>query len=48
VDDCYEVTNEQFSWFVEVTDCKTLAEGPLNPADFPGAPGENLVPGSML
>jgi formylglycine-generating enzyme required for sulfatase activity len=26
----------------------TLAERPLNPADYPGAPAENLVPGSML
>src|SRR5579864_8139345 len=46
--DCYEVTNEQFTEFVEATGYKTLAERPLNPADFPGAPAENLVPGSML
>jgi Sulfatase-modifying factor enzyme 1 len=25
-----------------------VAERPLNPADFPGAPDENLVPGSMV
>ena len=46
--DCHEVTNEQFSAFVEATGYKTLAERPLNPADFPGAPAENLVPGSMV
>ena len=34
--------------FVEATGYKTLAERPLNPADFPGAPAENLVPGSMV
>src|ERR1700722_12816990 len=46
--DCYEVTNERFAQFVEATGYVTLAERPLNPADFPGAPVENLVPGSML
>src|ERR1039458_5792894 len=46
--DCYEVTNEQFAQFVEATGYSTLAERPINPADFPGAPAENLVPGSML
>ena len=46
--DHYEVTNEQFAQFVEATGYKTLAERPLNPAEFPGAPAENLVPGSML
>ena len=46
--DCYEVTNEQFARFVDETSYKTLAERPLNPADFPGAPPENLLPGSML
>ena len=46
--DCYEVTNEQFAGFVKATGYQTLAERPLNPADFPGAPAENLVPGSMV
>ena len=46
--DCYEVTNQQFADFVDATGYVTLAERPLNPADFPGAPVENLVPGSML
>jgi sulfatase modifying factor 1 len=46
--DCCEVTNQQFARFVEATGYVTLAERPLNPADFPGAAPENLVPGSML
>ena len=46
--DCYEVTNEEFAKFVEATGYKTIAERPPNPLDFPGAPPENLVPGSML
>jgi formylglycine-generating enzyme len=46
--DRYTVTNEQFARFVEATLYVTLAERPLNPADYPGAPAENLVPGSML
>lgn len=46
--DCCLVTNEQFARFAEATGYVTLAERPLNPADYPGAPAENLVPGSML
>jgi formylglycine-generating enzyme len=46
--DRYLITNEQFARFVEATGYVTLAERPPNPADFPGAPAENLVPGSML
>jgi sulfatase modifying factor 1 len=46
--DRYLVTNSQFEKFVAATGYVTLAERPLNPADFPGAPAENLVPGSML
>ena len=46
--DRYEVTNEQFARFVEATDYETFAERPPDPADYPGAPPENLVPGSML
>jgi formylglycine-generating enzyme required for sulfatase activity len=42
------VTNEQFARFVDATGYRTVAERPLNPADFPGAPAENLVPGSMV
>jgi sulfatase modifying factor 1 len=42
------VTNAQFARFVTETGYVTLAERALNAADFPGAPAENLVPGSML
>jgi formylglycine-generating enzyme len=47
IDQC-PVTNEQFSRFVQQTGHVTLAERPLDPRDFPGAPPENLVPGSMV
>jgi sulfatase modifying factor 1 len=46
--DCYEVTSEQFAGFVEATGYQTVAERAPNPADFPGAPPENLVAGSLL
>jgi len=46
--DCYAITNEQFGRFVAATNYLTLAEREPNPADFPGAPPENLVPGSMV
>jgi sulfatase modifying factor 1 len=46
--DRYEVTNDDFAAFVKATGYVTVAERPLNPADFPGAPAENLVPGSMV
>ncbi len=42
------VTNAQFSRFVEATGYKTVAERPLNPADYPGAKPEMLVPGSIV
>ena len=42
------VTNEEFAAFVADTDYVTVAERPLDPAEFPGAPVENLVPGSMV
>jgi formylglycine-generating enzyme len=46
--DTLEVTNLQFSRFVEETAYVTVAERPLDPADFPGAPADNLVPGSLV
>ena len=36
--DRYTVTSEQFARFVETTGYVTLAERPLNPADFPHTP----------
>ncbi len=44
----HTVTNEQFARFVRQTGYVTVAERPLDPADYPGAPSENLVPGSMV
>jgi sulfatase modifying factor 1 len=46
--DPHPVTNEQFAEFVDATGYVTVAERPLEPADFPGAPPENLVPGSLV
>ncbi len=46
--DRYEVTNRQFAAFVGTTGYVTEAERALDPADFPGAPPENLVPGSLV
>ena len=42
------VTNAQFAAFVSKTGYQTVAERPLNPADYPGAPKELLVPGSLV
>ena len=42
------VTNARFAAFVESTGYRTVAERPLDPQDFPGAPAENLVPGSLV
>ena len=41
----HPVTNEQFGRFVEDTGYVTVAERPLDPADFPGADPEVLLPG---
>jgi formylglycine-generating enzyme len=42
------VTNAQFAVFVDSTGYVTVAERPLDPADFPGAPPENLAAGSLV
>lgn len=42
------VTNAEFAEFVSATGYQTVAERPLDPADYPGAPVENLQPGSMV
>ena len=46
--DRYAVTNTQFAAFTAATGYVTVAERPLDPALHPGAPRENLVPGSMV
>lgn len=46
--DTHAVTNERFGAFVRATGYLTVAERPLDPSDFPGAPAENLHPGSLV
>jgi formylglycine-generating enzyme len=43
-----QVTNAQYAEFVDTTGYVTVAERPLDPAVYPGAPPGNLVPGSMV
>jgi len=44
----YPVTNAEFAKFVRQTGYVTVAERPLNPTDYLGAPPENVVPGSLV
>lgn len=44
----HQVTNAEFGAFVEDTGYVTVAEMPPNPDDYPGAPPENLQPGSLV
>ncbi len=44
----HEVTNAQFSAFVAATGYRTVAERPLDPAQFPTLPKAQLVPGSLV
>jgi formylglycine-generating enzyme required for sulfatase activity len=46
--DTTAVTNEQFAQFVEATGYVTVAERTPEAKDFPGAPPENLVAGSVV
>jgi sulfatase modifying factor 1 len=46
--DATEVTNEQFTRFVKATGYVTVAEQTPRAEDFPGAPPETLVPGSVV
>ena len=46
--DATQVTNQQFAAFVSATRYRTVAERPLRPDDYPDAPPENLVPGSLV
>jgi formylglycine-generating enzyme required for sulfatase activity len=43
-----EVTNEEFARFVKATGYVTVAERTPDAKDFPGAPPENLVAGSVV
>lgn len=43
-----EVTNAEYARFVDATGYVTVAERPLDPADFPGAPKEALVSGAVV
>jgi formylglycine-generating enzyme required for sulfatase activity len=46
--DRFQVTNRRYAAFVAEAGYVSVAERPLDPADFPGAPAENLVPGSLV
>lgn len=46
--DSHPVTNEQYAEFVFDTGYETVAEWPLDPADYPGVQKELLVPGSLV
>ena len=47
IDRC-PTTNAEFARFVEASGYLTVAERPLDADAFPGAPEENLVPGSLV
>ena len=46
--DAHPVTVSAFRRFVKTTGYVTVAERPLDPADFPGADPVQLVPGSLV
>ncbi len=46
--DAHPVTNTQFAEFVDATGYVTVAERPLDPAEFPGVPAVDLVPGGLV
>lgn len=46
--DKFTVTNEQYKKFVDKTGYVTVAERPLNPADYPGVSEDKLIPGALV
>lgn len=46
--DTHEVTNAEYARFVSETGYVTVAERELDPAQFPGADPDDLVPGAMV
>jgi sulfatase modifying factor 1 len=46
--DRHPVTNADFAAFVDETGYTTVAERPLDPAEFPDLPPDELTPGSMV
>ncbi|GGD81711.1 formylglycine-generating enzyme family protein [Microbacterium murale] len=46
--DAHPVTNEAFIEFVDATGYVTVAERPMDPADYPNVDPEDLVPGAMV
>jgi formylglycine-generating enzyme required for sulfatase activity len=46
--DRFAVTNAEFRRFVDATGYVTLAERPVNPADYPGADSQRLAPSSVV
>ena len=42
------ITNAEFRDFIDATGYVTIAERPLDPKLYPGAPRENLVAGSLV
>lgn len=47
IDRC-QVTNSQFTEFVDATGWVTISERPLEPADYPGVASADLGPGSLV
>jgi formylglycine-generating enzyme len=43
-----DVTNQEFSHFVQATGYRTLAERPLDPKEFPNLAPDELAPGSVV
>ncbi|WP_442504146.1 formylglycine-generating enzyme family protein [Marinivivus vitaminiproducens] len=46
--DTHAVTNRAFAAFIEATGYVTVAERPLDPRDYPGAPPAMLEPGALV